>query len=176
MARKRTEDYLADLSNLNATEVSDLTQDTFGKVRLSEGPIVQTDTVEESINEFQTGVPSSTPTATTTDISTEAAADILLSKLEPSIRNYAIELADLVLKIPRWQLVLGSLMCQYQSGSLVAPYIDPSWQVQQIAESSAKCEKCGEVFIPKRLKQRFCSNACGSAAILERKGVIGANP
>jgi len=152
MARKRTEDYLAELSSETQ--------------------------VEEQINEFQAGVPSSQPTATATtiNISIEAAADILLSKLEPSIRNYAIEVADLVLKIPRWQLVLGTLMAQYQSGALVAPYIDPSWQVEQITESSSVCERCGKTFIPHRLKQRYCSNECGSLAILERKGVTSINP
>jgi ribosomal protein S27AE len=161
MAKKRTEDYLAELSSSDVYE-------TFAPDSILPAEGVESSTTFASVNRI--------------DLTPEAAADILLSKLEPSIRNYAIELADLVLKIPRWQLVLGSLMCQYQSGSLVAPYIDPSWQVQQIVESSSKCERCGETFVPKRLKQRFCCNECGSLAIrdalekLERKGDSRANP
>ena len=159
MARKRTEDYLATLSS---GEVSETALESSPPI--TESPLVDAGTREET-----------SPSFTTIQLSPEAAADVLLSKLEPSIRNYAIELADLVLKIPRWQLVLGSLMSQYQSGSLVAPYIDPSWQVQQIVESSSKCERCGETFVPKRLKQRFCSNECGSLWIQSQNKAVGAS-
>jgi len=152
MARKRTEDYLAELSSGEPTP-------------LTESSLVDSGTRVET-----------EPSLAVIQLSPEAAADVLLSKLEPSIRNYAIEVADLVLKIPRWQLVLGTLMAQYQSGALVAPYIDPSWQVEQITESSSVCERCGETFVPHRLKQRYCSNKCGSLAILEKKGVTSANP
>jgi hypothetical protein len=158
MARKRTEDYLAELSNIDAVETS------------------AEPTTSELTNSMMTDAEPGIVSPVNVNLTPEAAADILLSKLEPAIRTYAIEVADLVLKIPRWQLVLGTLMAQYQSGALVAPYIDPSWQVEQIVESASKCERCGKDFVPHRLRQRFCSNECGSLSILERKGVVGVNP
>ena len=146
MARKRTEDILEEFSKVTGVDPEE--------ALISEPPLEASNETTES------------PVATI-KLGLNDAADILLSKLEPSIRNYAFEVADLVLKIPRWQLVLGTLMAQYQSGALVAPYIDPSWQSEQIVESAGVCERCQKVFTPKRIKQRYCSNECGSMAIKE---------
>jgi len=146
MARKRTEDYLAELSSEHSPEPER----------------VEVSTVEEVI-EDRVEIP--------TPFGFDEAANILLQRLDPPIRDYAIEVADLVLKIPRWQLLLGTVMAQYQSGALVAPYIDPSWQAQQVVESSGKCERCGKDFTPHKLRQRFCSNECGSLWIRESYGV-----
>ena len=149
MARKRTEDILEEFSKVTGVDPEE--------ALISEPPLEASQDVGETTE---------SPVATI-KLGLNDAADILLSKLEPSIRNYAFEVADLVLKIPRWQLVLGTLMAQYQSGALVAPYIDPSWQSEQIVESAGVCERCQKPFTPKRIKQRYCSNECGSMAIKE---------
>ena len=103
----------------------------------------------------------------------EEAANMILNQLTPSIRNYAFEVADLVLKVPRWQLLLGSLLAQHESGSMVSPSIDPSWRELERVEARATCEECKKEFLPKKFGQRYCSNDCGNVAsgrrIAERK-------
>jgi len=101
--------------------------------------------------------------------SLDDAASLLLRQLVPSIRDYAFELADIILKIPRWQLILGSVLCQYESGNLQAPSIDPSWRQIEVAVGTSTCGQCGEIFIPKRYGQLYCSPNCGN---LVRKGEI----
>lgn len=96
----------------------------------------------------------------------EEATNVLLEAMIPTQRDLFIELADLVLKIPRWQLLLGSVLAQVQEGNLASPYIDPTWVGIQLQTTNKKCEweECGLEFTPKRLGQRFCSNACGVKA------------
>jgi predicted nucleic acid-binding Zn ribbon protein len=94
----------------------------------------------------------------------EDAATLILSQLTPSIREYAMEIADIVLKVPRWQLVLGCVLAQQESGTLANPSIDPGWRQVEISLGTGTCKECGQPFPPKRMGQRFCSNKCGSAA------------
>lgn len=96
--------------------------------------------------------------------SLEDAANLLLSILPSSIREYATELADITLKIPRWQLILGSLMAQQESGNLPAPSIDPAWRQIELLVEKSICQYCKKEFSPKRFGQRFCSNLCGDKA------------
>ena len=96
--------------------------------------------------------------------SLDDAATSLIRMLSPSIRDYALELADVTLKIPRWQLVLGTMMAQYESGTLNNPSIDPSWRQVEAIIGKSKCETCGIEYIPKRFGQKYCSNKCGTAA------------
>jgi len=96
--------------------------------------------------------------------SLEEAANLLLTILPTSIRDYACELADITLKIPRWQLILGSLMAQQESGNLAAPSIDPSWRQVELLIKSSICEHCKTEFPPKRQGQKYCSNKCGDLA------------
>lgn len=95
--------------------------------------------------------------------SLDDAATLLLNILTPSIRDYATELADITLKIPRWQLLLGSLLSQYEGGNLTAPSIDPSWRQIEIAIGKSHClwKDCGREFTPRRLGEKFCSPLCG---------------
>ena len=102
--------------------------------------------------------------------SLEEAANLLLTILPNSVRDYACELADITLKIPRWQLLLGALMAQQESGTLAAPSIDPSWRQVELLIHTNTCEHCHKEFQPKRQGQKYCSNACGDA---ERKIEIG---
>ena len=98
--------------------------------------------------------------------SLDDAATLLINLLSPSIRDYAIELADIVLKIPRWQLLLGSMMAQYEGGCLTAPSIDPSWRQAETIMSDSICQldACQKHFSPKRYGQRYCSQECGDVA------------
>lgn len=96
--------------------------------------------------------------------SLEEAANLLLSILPSSIREYAAELADITLKIPRWQLILGSLMAQQESGNLPAPSIDPAWRQIELLLEKSICAYCKKEFPSKRFGQKFCSNLCGDKA------------
>lgn len=96
--------------------------------------------------------------------SLEEAANLLLSILPTSIRDYACELADITLKLPRWQLILGSLMAQQESGNLAAPSIDPSWRQVELLIKSSICQYCKTGFPPKHAGQKYCSNKCGDLA------------
>ncbi len=94
--------------------------------------------------------------------SLEAAANLLLTQLQPTVRDFAIEISDQVLKIKRWQLLLGSLLAQYESGSLPAPSLDPAWMRGEIISPFSTCKECGQQFEAQRYTQRFCSNDCGN--------------
>ncbi|MEM2125700.1 MAG: hypothetical protein QXQ53_04815 [Candidatus Methanosuratincola sp.] len=106
----------------------------------------------------------STPPNLANDL--ENAANLLLSVLEPRVRDFAFEVADVVLKIPRWQLLLGSLVAQHESGSLPSPSIDPAWVdiADRLPSLSSTCPTCNKTFTPKRYGQRYCSNLCGTLA------------
>lgn len=99
----------------------------------------------------------------------EEAANLLLSLLVPPIRSYAFECADITLKIPRWQLLLGSLMAQYDSGCLVAPAIDPSWKQIEALIPSSICAHCKITFTPKKVGQVYCTQTCGDEVRLIEK-------
>jgi len=96
--------------------------------------------------------------------SLDDAATLLLNILTPSIRDYVIELAEITLKIPRWQMLLGALLAQYESGTLAAPSVDPSWRQIEAVAGKNFCPECKKEFSPKRHKQVFCSTACGDQA------------
>ena len=103
----------------------------------------------------------------------EAATNLLLSQLMPTLRDFFIEVADIVLKVPRWQLLLGSMLAKYQDGSLPSPFIDPSWaNGVTIVLNKVQCEECGGVFEPTKLGQRFCSNACGVVNNKKLRGLV----
>jgi len=96
--------------------------------------------------------------------SLDEAANQLIGILPSSLKDYIFELADTVLKIPRWQLLLGAVVAQNECGNLTNPSIDPSWRQVEYAISQHNCEYqgCGKVFIPLRFGQKFCSSLCGN--------------
>jgi len=120
-----------------------------------------------------TSVPFPQPERTESDESLnrtlEESANRILTLLSPSIKDYILEVADIVLKIPRWQLLLGTLISQYQSGNITAPYIDPAWQTMEVIAGSTICEGCHQSFMPKRFGQKFCSEGC---SLESRKAAI----
>jgi len=91
----------------------------------------------------------------------ESAANIIITQLPSSIRDFVSEIADIVLKIPRWELIAGSVLSQYTQGTLSSPDLDPSWRDPVIAELKRVCEYCHNEFTPHKYGQRFCSNECG---------------
>ena len=94
----------------------------------------------------------------------ERAANLLITQFTPSMRGFVEEVADIVLKIPRWQLLCGSVLAQYEGGSLPAPSIDPSWLHETIEHDKRECEECLTLFTPFKPFQKYCSNACGNVA------------
>ena len=126
-------------------------------------------------SETTLGAPPQSVIGETYNRSLDDAANTILNLLQPSLKDYAFELADVVLKIPRWQLLLGSMVAQYESGNLTAPSIDPSWRQVELLQKDSVCANplCGKIFSPKRFGQKFCSNECGNAVrkieIEERK-------
>ncbi len=96
----------------------------------------------------------------------ESATNLLLSQLTPNIVLFAEEIADIVLKIPRWQLVCGSVLAQFESGTLTAPALDPAWTHGGPFQAERACERCHEIFLPFKPFQKYCSNACGTATLL----------
>jgi len=94
-------------------------------------------------------------------LSLNDAATLIINQLPPSFRDFAFEVADVILKIPRWQLVAGILLFSAESGNLVSPSLDPSWTTNGISLSTSTCPECGKQFTPYRLGQIFCSNECG---------------
>ena len=102
----------------------------------------------------------------------EAAANLLLAQFTPAVRGFAEEVADIVLKIPRWQLVCGSVLAQHEGGSLPAPSIDPAWIHETSETGMRECAFCHETFTPFKAFQRYCSNVCGNAARREERDAI----
>jgi hypothetical protein len=94
----------------------------------------------------------------------ESAANLLLSQFTPPITLFAEEVADVVLKIPRWQLICGSLLAQYEGGSLPAPSIDPAWVREGTLTGTRECAYCHKHFEPFKAFQKYCDNVCGNAA------------
>ena len=131
--------------------------------------------VEEAVDAAppSTPVQGASPSQYTLSGTLEEGADLLLQQLSPAIRDYAFEVADQVLHIPRWQLVLGSMLAQYEGGNLSTPATDPSWSAETVRQSSAICAFCLKPFQPERFKQTFCSQTCGTAA--RKKEIEGRN-
>ena len=129
-------------------------------------------TVKEGLSKSPTGNPTPLTNAEGAPLSIEGsfhgsleeAANLLLSIIPTSIRDYACELADITLKIPRWQLLLGSMMAQQESGNLAAPSIDPGWRQVEMLLKQSICQYCKKEFPPKHAGQKFCSNLCGDKA------------
>ena len=98
----------------------------------------------------------------------EEAANLLLEQFQPSVKLFAMEVADIVLKIPRWQLLVGSMLAQHESGCLPAPSIDPSWAHER-TDNKRTCKFCGQEFSPFKPFQDYCTNSCGVASRGEEK-------
>jgi hypothetical protein len=107
------------------------------------------------------------------------AANLLLEQFTPVVREFTIELAEIVLKIPRWQLVCGSLLAQFEGGCLAAPSLDPGWSSERRLVGVRKCEECGELFEPFKPFQKYCTNKCGTLAAHrvegEKKSAVAAS-
>ena len=98
-----------------------------------------------------------------TNISPEEAANVILTYLPPNLKLLAEEVADVVLKIPRWHLVAGLVLAMAESGQMTIPSIDPGWARDSFRATEYTCEQCKGTFSPDHMGQRFCSSKCGNA-------------
>lgn len=90
------------------------------------------------------------------------AASVIIAQFPPLISEYILELTDLVLHIPRWHLVAGALLAQYEQGNLMGVPIDPLWGGEVIDPNrKSECEWCHKLIEdPKKMLQRF-HQECG---------------
>lgn len=98
----------------------------------------------------------------------EAAAEVILNQLPKTIADAIREISLIHNRYPLWVTVAGLVLKAYENGEHQAPILDPSWPRQfdlvELHMGDVKCEWCGEIYKPKRWKQRFCSNDCGFKA------------
>jgi len=102
-------------------------------------------------------------------MSAEDAANIILSYLPPNLELLAKEIADVVLKVPRWHLVTGLVLAMCESGQATIPSIDPGWARETFRPKEYECQQCKKIFSPLYMGQPFCSNKCGNAHAMEIK-------
>lgn len=132
---------------------------------------VMLDNLKAPPSQTNQGPPALQPVTDNYSGSLDDAASLLLRQLDPSVRDYAFELADLTLKIPRWQLLLGAVLSQFESGNLQAPSIPPGWSKIEVVSGTSICEWCKKPFTPVRYGQKFCVDLCGN---MKRKAEIAA--
>jgi hypothetical protein len=93
-------------------------------------------------------------------------AEQLLATLLPIVAKMYREVA-LYMRVPLWVLVAGHLKNIYETGRLHTLYLEPGWvsQLPKLPTPTHTCEHCKRTFTPEAFGQRFCSNACGKAAM-----------
>lgn len=102
----------------------------------------------------------------------ERAVHLLLDVLPPYMQGPVREMAYVYARQPMWAFIAGHLLAAYEHGTLSAPIHEPSWlphfgQVGvDLSTVSYKCAECGLPFTPTRFKQQYCSEACGTAAVV----------
>lgn len=99
----------------------------------------------------------------------EKAADVLLHALPVWLSDAVREMAYVHNRQPLWAFVMGHVLKAYETGELSAPVLDPSWPraftgLPDPLNAQYKCVWCGNPFPPKRWRQKFCTNECGTAA------------
>lgn len=106
----------------------------------------------------------------------EKASELILTTVPKYIADAAREAAYVTNRQPLWSLMAGHILKAYENGDIQAPILDPAWprRFPDIGNAfkAVLCEyKDGprgeHTFIPKRYKQRFCSNDCGIAATMK---------
>ena len=123
-----------------------------------------------STAEFLPAEPEVAPVSGAHDL--EACAAEILAMLPKHIAEYVREIAYVHNRQPLWSIVAGHLLKAYENGDIQAPLLDPSWPrrfTDLPADPSTQTytcawPECAKEFVPKRYKQRFCSNECGTAA------------
>jgi hypothetical protein len=95
-------------------------------------------------------------------IDLDMAANLILQMIPPNFKLLAEEVADVVLKVPRWHLVAGLVLAMIEQGMVAIPSIDPGWGRESFNAKEVECEQCHAIFVPDHIGQRFCSNFCGN--------------
>jgi hypothetical protein len=93
----------------------------------------------------------------------------LLAQLDEAQRTFLQELAYIHNRLPVWALVVGAVQRCFEDATIASPVLPP--MVRRLCEGYRPpqeqglytCEHCHHAFIPKRWRQRFCSNDCGAA-------------
>ncbi len=99
----------------------------------------------------------------------EKAANLVLDSLPGYLAETIREMAYVHNRQPLWAFVAGHLVRAYENGELSAPIMDPSWprlftDVPDPLKATYQCEHCRAAFVPRRWRQKYCSNECGTAA------------
>lgn len=88
-----------------------------------------------------------------------------LSCLPESEREWFLEIAREVNKIPLWMALWGQFRRCLEWGVANAPILDPGWISGSSVElTETECPICQVKFLPKVKGQRFCSNLHGALA------------
>ncbi len=99
-------------------------------------------------------------------------AEALIGHLDEQSRDFAIECANIILKIPMWQLVVGHLRQVADRGEMQSPWLDSDWGKDPVKLENINCLTCGNPFSPIRLGQSYCCNGCGSNIGRHTKGCL----
>jgi hypothetical protein len=109
-------------------------------------------------------------TETTSERLDKAASDILQALPDHIVT--AVSMAADSLHVSIWQEIAGLLVSCFNSGMLYAPVLDPAWSGDvPIREKESVCPMCEKVYTPKYRRQVYCSNTCGSKALIQRVSV-----
>ena len=109
------------------------------------------------------------PLPDTKDQELEKAAALVLSMLPGPIAEQIKEMSYVFNRFPLWVTVAGLVLRCYENGEHQSPILEPSWPrvfnnlpMDPLKQEYA-CEQCQQTFMPRRYRQRFCSNDCGLA-------------
>ena len=100
----------------------------------------------------------------------ESQAVNLINRTLPSyVKDFADDMCEMSLKIPRWQHLMGVYRLAFDMSLFPQPLLDPGWEEHaDRVNSMSKCPKCREMFKPGYIGQLYCSNKCGAEA---RQGI-----
>lgn len=115
-------------------------------------------------------IPVLDPPSTTAERLDKAASDILQALPDHIVTAFTMAADSLHISV--WQELAGIMVAAFNSGMLYAPVLDPAWSSDiPIREKESTCPQCGQVYTPKYRRQVYCSNACGSKAMIQRVSV-----
>jgi hypothetical protein len=95
----------------------------------------------------------------------EAQAVNLIKKTLPEyVKDQSDDFCENVIKVPRWQHLMGIYRLAYDMSLFAQPLIDPGWEEKVEVKSQSKCPHCKQMFKPSYIGQLYCTNSCGSEA------------
>jgi hypothetical protein len=95
----------------------------------------------------------------------EAQAVNLIKRTLPEyVKDQSDDFCENVIKVPRWQHLMGIYRLAYDMSLFAQPLIDPGWEEKVEVKSQSRCPHCKTLFTPKYIGQLYCKNQCGSEA------------